>query len=127
MKFSEQEKSYEELELLRADAEAILKALGLHYRVLELCSADLSFAAAKCYDLETWAPGEKNWLEVSSCSNFEDFQARRANIRYRPTGGGNELRVSPDHKIFAPAPTSGGAPAVLAAARTLLTSLKSSP
>jgi seryl-tRNA synthetase len=81
------ERSYEELELLRADAEGILKALGLHYRVLALCDADLSFAAAKCYDLEAWAPAEKKFLEVSSCSNFEDFQARRMNIRYRPAAG----------------------------------------
>jgi seryl-tRNA synthetase len=55
----------------------------LHYRVVELCAGDLSFAAAKCYDLEIWAPGEEKWLEVSSCSNFESFQARRGNIRYR--------------------------------------------
>jgi seryl-tRNA synthetase len=81
------EVSYDELELLRADAEYILKALGLHYRVLTLCDADLSFAAAKCYDLEAWAPGEGKFLEVSSCSNFEDFQARRMNIRYRPDNG----------------------------------------
>ena len=79
--------SYDELEALRDDAEAILKALGLHYRVLTLCDADLSFAAAKCYDLEAWAPGEGKFLEVSSCSNFEDFQARRMNIRYRPDSG----------------------------------------
>jgi seryl-tRNA synthetase len=81
------ETSYEELEKLRADAEGILKALGLHYRVLELCDADLSFAAAKCYDLEAWAPAEKKFLEVSSCSCFEDFQARRMNIRFRPKPG----------------------------------------
>jgi seryl-tRNA synthetase len=59
----------------------------LHYRILQLCDADLSFAAAKCYDLEAWAPGEQKFLEVSSCSNFEDFQARRMNIRYRPKAG----------------------------------------
>jgi seryl-tRNA synthetase len=87
VKFSVPENSYEELELLRADAEGILRALGLHYRVLALCDADLSFAAAKCYDLEAWAPAEKKFLEVSSCSNFEDFQARRMNIRYRPAPG----------------------------------------
>ena len=81
------ETSYGELELLRQDAEGLLKALGLHYQVLQLCDADLSFAAAKCYDLEAWAPGEKKFLEVSSCSNFEDFQARRMNIRYRPKAG----------------------------------------
>lgn len=81
------ETSYNELELLRNDAEYILQALGLHYRVLTLCDADLSFTSAKCYDLEAWAPGEKAFLEVSSCSNFEDFQARRMNIRYRPDNG----------------------------------------
>jgi seryl-tRNA synthetase len=79
--------SYQELELLRADAERILQNLGLCYRVLSLCDADLSFGAAKCYDLETWAPGEKKYLEVSSCSNFEDFQARRMNIRFRGKAG----------------------------------------
>ena len=78
------ETSYDELESLRGHAEGILTALGLHYRVLQLCDADLSFAAAKCYDLEAWAPAEKKFLEVSSCSNFEDFQARRMNIRFRP-------------------------------------------
>jgi seryl-tRNA synthetase len=78
------ETSYDELESLRGHAEGILSALGLHYRVLHLCDADLSFAAAKCYDLEAWAPAEKKFLEVSSCSNFEDFQARRMNIRFRP-------------------------------------------
>jgi seryl-tRNA synthetase len=87
VKFAVPERSYEELELLRADAEGVLRALGLHYRVLALCDADLSFAAAKCYDLEAWAPAEKKFLEVSSCSNFEDFQARRMNIRYRPSKG----------------------------------------
>ena len=75
--------SYDELESLTAQAESVLQALGLRYRVVELCTADLSFASAKCYDLEVWAPGEKKWLEVSSCSNFEGFQARRGNIRYR--------------------------------------------
>ena len=83
VKFVKPESSYDELEKLTKQAESILQQLGLHYRVVELCTADLSFAAAKCYDLEVWAPGEKKWLEVSSCSNFEDFQARRGNIRYR--------------------------------------------
>jgi seryl-tRNA synthetase len=87
VKFASPETSYEELESLRGHAEGILKALGLHYRVLTLCDGDLSFAAAKCYDLEAWAPGEKKFLEVSSCSNFEDFQARRANIRFRQNPG----------------------------------------
>jgi seryl-tRNA synthetase len=83
VKFVTPETSYAELESLTVQAEAVLQALGLHYRVVELCSGDLSFAAAKCYDLEVWAPGEQQWLEVSSCSNFEAFQARRGNIRYR--------------------------------------------
>tara|TARA_Y100000748_G_scaffold302595_1_gene305194 strand:+ start:2798 stop:4066 length:1269 start_codon:yes stop_codon:yes gene_type:complete len=75
--------SYKILEDLTFHAEMILQALDLKYRKVELCSGDLSFSAAKCYDLEIWAPAEKKWLEVSSCSNFEDFQARRGNIRYR--------------------------------------------
>jgi len=83
VKFVKPENSYKELEKLVGQAEAILRSLGLKYRVIELCTGDLSFAAAKCYDLELWAPGEEKWLEVSSCSNFEDFQARRGNIRYR--------------------------------------------
>jgi seryl-tRNA synthetase len=87
VKFVEPQNSYDELETLRTDAEGILQALGLHYRVIALCDADLSFAAAKCYDIELWAPGEGKYLEVSSCSNFEDFQARRMNIRYRSAGG----------------------------------------
>ncbi len=87
VRFVEPATSYEELEKLVGHAEDILKALGLHYRVLELCTGDISFAAAKCYDLELWAPGQNGWLEVSSCSNFEGFQARRANIRYRRPDG----------------------------------------
>ncbi len=87
VKFVEPETSYDELEKLVANAETVLQTLGLAYRVLMLCTGDLSFAAAKCYDLELWAPGQNGWLEVSSCSNFEDFQARRAGIRYR-TGEG---------------------------------------
>jgi len=83
VKFTTPKSSYDELETLRAQAESILQKLGLHYRVIELCAGELSFAAAKCYDLEIWAPGEEKWLEVSSCSNFESFQARRGNIRYR--------------------------------------------
>jgi len=83
VKFAVPETSYDELEHLTKQAESVLKKLGLHYRVVELCTGDLSFAAAKCYDIEIWAPGEQKWLEVSSCSNFESFQARRGNIRYR--------------------------------------------
>ena len=86
VKFVRPETSYDELESLLANAETVLQRLGLHYRVLELCRGDLSFAAAKCYDLELWAPGCNRWLEVSSCSNFEDFQARRAGIRFREKG-----------------------------------------
>ncbi len=77
------ETSYEAHELLTSHAEILLRRLGLAYRVVSLCSGDLGFGAAKCYDLEVWAPGMKQWLEVSSCSNFESFQARRANIRFR--------------------------------------------
>jgi len=87
VKFVTPETSYDELEALVANAETVLQNFGLHYRVRELCTGDLSFAAAKCYDIELWAPGTGTWLEVSSCSNFEDFQARRMNIRFRPTEG----------------------------------------
>ncbi len=75
--------SYDELEMLVKDAEDILHELKIPYRILMLCTGDLSFSAAKCYDIETWSPAENKWLEASSCSNFENFQARRANIRYR--------------------------------------------
>ncbi|MGA1529806.1 MAG: serine--tRNA ligase [Kiritimatiellia bacterium] len=87
VKFVEPESSYDELEKLLDNAETVLRELGLSYRVLQLCAGDMSFAAAKCYDIELWAPGHNGWLEVSSCSNFEDFQARRANIRYKDAEG----------------------------------------
>ena len=83
VKFVHPNDSYTELETLTDQASKILDLLELDYRIVELCSGDLSFAASKCYDLEVWAPGEKKWLEVSSCSNFEDFQSRRGNIRFR--------------------------------------------
>jgi len=83
VKFVRPEGSYDELEKLLGNAEAILQALGLSYRIVKLAAGDLSFAATKCYDIEAWAPGVKRYLEVSSCSNYEDFQARRANIRFR--------------------------------------------
>ncbi len=83
VKFVTPESSYEEHETLTSQAEGILQLLELPYRVLNLCTGDLGFSAAKCYDLEVWAPGEHRWLEVSSCSNFESFQARRGHIRYR--------------------------------------------
>lgn len=88
VKFSKPENSYEELECLVTDAEDLLKALNVPYRILSLCTGDLSFSAAKCYDIETWSPAENKWLEASSCSNFEDFQARRANIRFKRGEGG---------------------------------------
>lgn len=83
VKFVKPDTSYDELERLLADAETILQRLGLHYRVALLSAGDLGFSSAKTYDLEAWAPGLQQYLEVSSCSNFEAFQARRANIRYR--------------------------------------------
>src|SRR5438128_7044900 len=86
VKFARPEDSYEQLEKLTRDAEVVLQRLGLHYRVVALCTADLGFAAAKTYDVEVWLPGQQLFREISSCSNFEAFQARRANIRYRPEG-----------------------------------------
>ena len=83
VKFSRPEESYEQLEKLTHDAEEILQKLGLHYRVVVLCTSDMSFSSAKTYDLEVWLPGQQLFREISSCSNFESFQARRANIRYR--------------------------------------------
>ncbi len=92
VKFSLPETSFEELESLLADAEEVLQELGLHYRVVELCTGDLGFAAAKTYDIEVWLPGQGLYREISSCSNFTDYQARRAGIRFRRPGGhGTEL------------------------------------
>jgi seryl-tRNA synthetase len=88
VKWVKPESSFAELDKLRADAERLLQKLGLPYRVLLICSGDIGFPHAKQYDLEVWAAGQKRWLEVSSCSNFTDFQARRAGIRYRPADGG---------------------------------------
>ncbi|HID12138.1 MAG TPA: serine--tRNA ligase, partial [Candidatus Latescibacteria bacterium] len=87
VKFVKPEDSDEELEKLVQDAEEVLQLLGLPYRVVLLCTGDLSFAAAKCYDIEVWAMGMGRYLEVSSCSNFGDFQARRAGIRFRRVPG----------------------------------------
>lgn len=87
VKIVKPETSYDELENLVNDAEDILKALKIPYRILKLCTGDLSFSAAKCYDIETWSPAEQRWLEASSCSNFEDFQARRSSIRFKREGG----------------------------------------
>jgi seryl-tRNA synthetase len=86
VKFSRPEDSYEQLERLTRDAETVLQKLGLHYRVVLLCTGDMSATSAKTYDLEVWLPGQNLFREISSCSNFEAFQARRANIRYRPEG-----------------------------------------
>lgn len=84
VKFTTPESSYEELERLVQDVEHLLQELGLTYRVLALCTGDMTFGGAKTYDLEVWSPGEQRWLEVSSCTNFEDFQARRSNIKFKP-------------------------------------------
>jgi len=86
VKFTTPDSSFDELESLLADAEEILQMLGLHYRVVTLCSGDLGFSATKTYDIEVWLPGQEAYREISSCSNFLDFQARRGSIRYRPQG-----------------------------------------
>ena len=92
VKFTTPETSYKELESLLLDAEEVLQRLGLHYRVVELCTGDLGFAASKTYDIEVWLPGQGVYKEISSCSNFEAFQARRANIRFKKKGTkGTEL------------------------------------
>ena len=91
VKITTTERSYDELESLTADAERALQLLGLHYRILELCTGDLGFHAAKTYDIEVWSPGQNGYLEVSSCSNFEEFQARRMNLRYKGVDGKNHF------------------------------------
>ncbi|NLF47625.1 MAG: serine--tRNA ligase, partial [Clostridiales bacterium] len=88
VKFVDPKTSYEELEKLTADAEEVLKKLKIPYRVVVLSSGDLGFSSAKTYDIEVWMPSYEKYVEISSCSNFEDFQARRANIRFRPEEGG---------------------------------------
>ncbi|MBW1646411.1 MAG: serine--tRNA ligase [Deltaproteobacteria bacterium] len=93
VKFAAPDNSYEELEKLLANAEEVLRRLGLPYQVVNLCSGDLGFSASKTYDIEVWLPGQGVYREISSCSNFEDFQARRANIRYRPKEGGKTRYV----------------------------------
>ncbi len=91
VKITTPEKSYDELESLTADAERVLQLLGLHYRVIELCTGDLGFGSAKTYDIEVWSPGQNAFLEVSSCSNFEEFQARRMHLRFKDRDGKNRL------------------------------------
>jgi seryl-tRNA synthetase len=88
VKFSRPESSYDELEKLTRNAETVLQRLGLHYRVVTLCTGDMGFSSAKTYDIEVWLPGQQLFREISSCSNFEAFQARRANIRFKPEGKG---------------------------------------
>ncbi|MGO9246469.1 MAG: serine--tRNA ligase [Verrucomicrobiia bacterium] len=91
IKFVKPETSYDELETMTANAERVLQLLGLHYRVVLLCTGDTGFASAKTYDIEVWAPGQNAYLEVSSCSNCEDYQARRANIRFKGADGKNRF------------------------------------
>jgi len=86
VRFAHPDKSFEELELLTGHAEEILRRLGLHYRVIALCGGDLGFSSAKTYDIEVWLPGQNKYREISSCSNFLDFQALRANIRFKAKG-----------------------------------------
>ncbi len=86
--FSHPEKSYEQLEIMRRYAEMLLERLELPYRTVALCTGDLGFSAAKTYDIEVWLPGQNAYREISSCSNCVDFQARRANIKFKPKGGG---------------------------------------
>ncbi|UCB57321.1 MAG: serine--tRNA ligase [Candidatus Omnitrophota bacterium] len=99
VKFVKPEGSFEELESLLKDAEEVLQLLEIPYRVVILCTGEVSFAAAKCYDLEAWAPASNMWLEVSSCSNFTDFQARRANIKYRRTTTGEQRKTEYVHTL----------------------------
>lgn len=91
VKICSPENSNAELEALTADAEKVLQILGLHYQVIELCTGDIGFGSARTYDIEVWAPGQNAYLEVSSCSNFEDFQARRMNLRYKGEDGKNRF------------------------------------
>jgi seryl-tRNA synthetase len=91
VKVTTPEKSYDELESLTENAERVLQLLGLHYRVVELCTGDLGFASAKTYDIEVWSPGQDGYLEVSSCSNCEDFQARRMQLRFKDRDGKNRF------------------------------------
>jgi seryl-tRNA synthetase len=97
--FAKPEDSYKELDRLTGAAEAALQGLGLHYRVVTLCTADMGFAAAKTYDLEVWLPSQNTYREISSCSNFEAFQARRADIRYRPSGGKKDGKTEFVHTL----------------------------
>jgi len=97
--FTKPDQSYEELERLTGNAETILQRLGLHYRVMALCTGDMGFSAAKTYDLEVWLPSQNQYREISSCSNFEGFQARRAGIRYKGAGGKKENKTEFVHTL----------------------------
>src|SRR6202040_4378839 len=91
VKIVEPEQSYDELEKMVGNAEKVLQLLGLHYRVILLCTGDMGFGSAKTYDIEVWAPGQGSYLEVSSCSNCEDFQSRRMNLRFKSEAGENRF------------------------------------
>ncbi len=97
--FTKPDQSYEELERLTGHAEAILQGLGLPYRVVTLCTGDMGFSAAKTYDIEVWLPSQNHYREISSCSNFEGFQARRANIRYKGTSGKKDTKSEFVHTL----------------------------
>lgn len=97
--FSKPDQSYDELERLTGNAEAVLQGLGLHYRVVTLCTGDMGFAAAKTYDIEVWLPSQNQYREISSCSNFEGFQARRANIRFKAAGGKKDSKTEFVHTL----------------------------
>jgi seryl-tRNA synthetase len=97
--FTTPDRSYEELERLTGHAESILQDLGLPYRVVTLCTGDMGFSAAKTYDIEVWLPSQQQYREISSCSNFEAFQARRAGIKYRPSGGRKDAKTDFVHTL----------------------------
>ena len=97
--FTTPDRSYEELERLTSHAESILQGVNLPYRVITLCTGDMGFSAAKTYDIEVWLPSQQQYREISSCSNFESFQARRASIKYRPTGGKKETKTAFVHTL----------------------------
>ena len=97
--FTTPDRSYDELERLTGHAESILQGLNLPYRVMSLCTGDMGFSAAKTYDIEVWLPSQQQYREISSCSNFESFQARRASIKYRPTGGKKEAKADFVHTL----------------------------
>ena len=117
IKITRPENGYEELEKLVADAERVLQLLGLHYRVVQLCTGDMGFASALTYDLEVWAPGQGQFLEVSSCSNCEDFQARRMNLRFKTEAGRKQVPAHPQRQRHRPGPPVCGLGGNLPASR----------